>query len=185
MNNTQPPHPLQHDDQPASTTPIFAYEYFKRQSWILPGFDLSYDDSRSASTSYAASVASIFTVASSASSASHISRGTGYSVNQIETATKELLSIFNGDRILLPLYRSVLENPNIGPDRLQRNLRRLFRAYAVLLESEAAERLEYLAARLVFFKSSVLARSIVEKLRSGPASTRLPDRERHDESSGG
>jgi hypothetical protein len=142
-----------------------------------------YDGGSSGPSSYAASVASVFSVVSLASSASDISRGSGYSAAQVATATKVLLSIFYEDETLLSLYKSAVKSQNIGPERLQRNLRRLFRAYAGLLESEATERLEYLASRLVLMKSAFLAESIVEKLQARPVGAQSPRGERNEESS--
>jgi hypothetical protein len=142
-----------------------------------------YSDSASGLSSYAASVASVFSVTSLASSASDISKGSGYSAVQIATATKVLLSIFYEDKTLLSLYKSAIGNEDIGPERLQRNLRRLFRAYAGLLENEATERLEYLSSQLVLVKSAFLALSIVEKLQNGRLGAHSPRSERNEESS--
>jgi hypothetical protein len=142
-----------------------------------------YNDSASGPSSYAASVASIFSVTSLASSASDISKGSGYSAVQIATATKVLLSIFYEDEALLSLYKRAIEAQNIGPERLERNLRRLFRAYAGLLEGEATERLEHLASRLVRAKSASLAKSVIEKLQIVRVSTESSPSERNNESS--
>jgi hypothetical protein len=143
----------------------------------------NYESTPSGPSSYAASVASVFSVTSLASSASDISKGSGYSAVQIATATKVLLSVFYEDKTLLSLYKSAIGNENIGPERLQRNLRRLFRAYAGLLESEATERLEHLSSRLVLAKSAFLAESIVEKLQNGRVGAQSPRSERDEESS--
>lgn len=143
-----------------------------------------YNDSASGPSSYAASVASVFSVTSLASSASDISKGSGYSAVQIATATKVLLSIFHEDEVLLSLYKHAIAAQNIGPERLERNLRRLFRTYAGLLEGEATERLEHLASRLVRAKSASLAKSIIEKLQVIRASTELSPSEHNNESSG-
>ncbi|KAI1511419.1 hypothetical protein Ptr86124_009823 [Pyrenophora tritici-repentis] len=140
-------------------------------------FEWDFANTTSAPSSYANSFAWIFTTKSLTSSASYLSRDSGYSAVQVLTATKELLSIVLEDRVLLPIYKSAINDPNIGPERLQRNLRRLFKVYANLLEEEATERLEYLASQLVLVKSGFLAHSIVEKLRNGPASS--PDTEHH------
>jgi hypothetical protein len=142
-----------------------------------------YESTPSGPSSYAASVASVFSVASLASSASDMSKGSGYSAVQIATATKVLLSVFYEDKKLLSLYKSAMGNEDIGPERLQRNLRRLFRAYAGLLENEATERLEYLSSRLVLVKSAFLAQSIVEKLQNGRVGAQSPRSERNEESS--
>jgi hypothetical protein len=192
---------MHEDGHEASATTMQEYERFKQQTGLPPGavtdlidtrlmdndfqtsFEWNYDDNMSAPSSYAASVASIFTAESLASSASNLSRGSGYSAVQIATATKELLAVVIEDEVLLSLYKGALDDPSIGPERLERNLRRLFKEYASLLENEATERLEYLASKLVFFKSGILAQSIVEKLRSGPASPKLPRNEHQDDSS--
>jgi hypothetical protein len=142
-----------------------------------------YESTPSGSSSYAASVASDFSVTSLASSASDISKGSGYSPVQIATATKVLLSVFYEDKTLLSLYKSAMGNEDIGPERLHRNLRRLFRAYAGLLENEATERLEYLSSRLVLIKSAFLAQSIVEKLQNGRVGAQSPRSKRNEESS--
>ncbi|CAO2657319.1 Nn.00g034450.m01.CDS01 [Neocucurbitaria sp. VM-36] len=141
------------------------------------------DDNMSVASSYAASVDSIFSIQSLASSASILSRASGYSATQIATTTKVLLSIFHEDRVLLPLYISAIDNPEIGPERLQRNLRRLFKVYAEHLGREASERLEYLASRLVLVKSAALAQSIVDKFKSGSTSPQLTSRKPYEESS--
>ncbi|CAN9272694.1 unnamed protein product [Alternaria alternata] len=170
--------------QPFPTHPV--------ESWLkttlvnestFENFEWDYNDSASGPSSYAASVASIFSVASLASSASAISKGSGYSKVQIATATKVLLSIFYEDEALLSLYKRAIEAQNIGPERLDRNLRRLFRAYAGLLEGEATERLEHLASRLVRAKSASLAKSVIEKLQIVRVSTESSPSERNNESS--
>ncbi|KNG47265.1 quinate transport protein [Stemphylium lycopersici] len=145
--------------------------------------DRYYPDNISQPSSYATSIASVFSTISLASSTSVISGSSGYSTVQIETATKVLLSIFHKDATLLPMYKSAIDNPNIGPERLQRNLRRIFKAFAGQLEIEATERLEYLAARLVLVKSRQVANSLVEKLRGGRPNPWKSGNERHDESS--
>jgi hypothetical protein len=125
------------------------------------------DDNISAPSSYCNSV---FSVQSLASSASTFSSGSGYSADQIATATRELVLIFQEDEILVPLYKTAVESPSIGSDRLQRNLRRLFKQYAEHLESEAIDRLQYLASRLVSIKARYLAESIIENLQGIAAS---------------
>jgi hypothetical protein len=131
------------DGQELSAKPMQEYERFKQQTWLPPGavtdlidtrlmdndfqtnFEWNYDDDMSVPSSYAASVASIFTSESLASSASTLSRGSGFSAVQIATATKELLAVVI--EVLLSLYKGALDDPSIGPERLERNLRRLFR----------------------------------------------------------
>ncbi|KAH7079112.1 hypothetical protein BKA63DRAFT_258683 [Paraphoma chrysanthemicola] len=137
----------------------------------------------SAASSYAASVASVFSVESLASSASELSKNSGYSAIQIATATKVLISIFHEDEVLLPLYQSAVMNPSIGHERLERNLRRLLKAYARQVKGEAGDHIEYLASHLVLVKAPWLARSIVEKLQTQPECERSDSVERDSESS--
>ncbi|KAF2643421.1 hypothetical protein P280DRAFT_394746 [Massarina eburnea CBS 473.64] len=130
-----------------------------------------YDDSESVVSSYAASVIS---VESLASSATDLSRGSGYSTHQIATATKELVTIFQEDDFLKPLYKRAIRDDSIGPEKLQRNLRRLFKKYAEHLKDEAKDGLEYLAARLVSLKARFVAHTIVQSINSEDQPRLLP-----------
>jgi uncharacterized Zn finger protein (UPF0148 family) len=141
------------------------------------------DKNSSAVSSYAASIASVFSVESLASSASEHSKASGYSAIQVATATKVLISIFHEDEVLRPLYESAVSNLSIGPERLERNLRRLLKAYAKHLGNESTEHLEYLASQLVALKARWLARSVVEKFQTKRESERKERIDRHDESS--
>jgi hypothetical protein len=189
FTNEKPIHGSQHYEQQTIISSISTsdMDIFVSEGQVDPvsrmGFDWYYDDNSSASSSYAASVASVFSEVLLASSASNLSRSSGYSAVQIAKATSKLWSVLIEDKILLSLYKGALEDLSIGPERLERNLRRLFKEYASLLENEATERLEYLASKLVFLKSSFLAQSIVEKLRSGPASRKMPHNKYQDDSS--
>jgi hypothetical protein len=138
------------------------------------------DDATSLLSSF--SVASIFSSNSITSSATGLSAG-GYSPSDIATASKELFSILHNDGIMLPLYKAALASPAIGPERLERNLRRLFKAYSEHLKDEAADQLEYLAARLVARKSRELAESIVEKFLNGPGHSLAIIRAQYSDSS--
>ncbi|KAF2275962.1 uncharacterized protein EI97DRAFT_61766 [Westerdykella ornata] len=127
------------------------------------------DEADSIFSSYADS---IFSIQSLETSATALSKASGYSTTQIATATRELVVIFHTDPMLVPLYRSALDNPSIGAERLQRNLRRLFKCYAKSLEEEAGDMLEHLASKLVSTKARYLAQSIVEKFNRAD---RLPN----------
>src|SRR5205823_6330202 len=105
----------------------------------------------------------------------------GYSASQIATATRELVLIFHEDEILVPLYKYAISDQAIGAERLQRNLRRLFKSYANQLEEEAEDRLEFLASRLVAIKARYLAESIVEKFHK--SSTPKKERGNKEDSS--
>jgi predicted DNA-binding protein len=119
----------------------------------------TFDDS-SSSSSYARSA---FSTASLASSATDLSKNSGYSAVQIARATKELVLILQDDEDLVPLYKRAIEDVVIGPAKLERNLRRFFKAYADHLGDIAGDRLEYLASRLVRLKAKLVVRSIMEK----------------------
>jgi hypothetical protein len=108
---------------------------------------------------------SIWSVASLDSTATGFSAASCYSAAQIETATKELLRIFLEHDHLASLYRTAIEQARIGPERLQRNIRRLLKAFAQDLQADAdADReLEKLAARLVSLKAAYVARSVIRK----------------------
>jgi predicted DNA-binding protein len=117
-------------------------------------------DGSSSSSSYARSALS---TASLASSATDLSKNSGYSAVQIARATKELILILRDDENLVPLYKRAIDDVVIGPAKLERNLRRFFKAYADHLGDIAGDRLEYLASRLVRLKAKLVARSIVDK----------------------
>ncbi|KAH4056967.1 hypothetical protein HBH49_039700 [Parastagonospora nodorum] len=124
----------------------------------------SYAASNSSSSfSYADSVLS---TTSLASSATDLSKHSVYSADQIARATKELIIILQEDTNLATLYRHAIQDASIGPERLERNLRRLFRSYAELLDKAAGDTIELLASRLVKWKARAVARSIVQKYDS-------------------
>jgi len=114
----------------------------------------------SGSSSYANSVLS---TASLASSATDLSKHSGYSAMQIARATKELIRILQDDTGLAPLYKRAIADPSIGSEKLERNLRRMFRNYAELLEQAAGDTLEHLASRLVKTKARAVAQAIIQK----------------------
>jgi hypothetical protein len=118
-----------------------------------------YSDS-SMPSSYANSVLS---TTSLASSATDLSKHTGYSPLQIARATKELIVILQDDSALAPLYKRAIVDTSIGPEKLERNLRRLFRTYADHLGKGAGDTLELLASQLVRAKARAVAQSIVQK----------------------
>ncbi|XPS71572.1 hypothetical protein M3J09_003751 [Ascochyta lentis] len=142
--------------------------------------DDSDDNNKSSVPSYAASV---FTVESLASSASALSNMGDYSAEQIATATRRLVIIIAEDELLAPLYQRAIDSPDIGPSRLQRNLRRLFRAYADNLEEECEGRIEFLASRLVASKARYLAKYVVEKFQPRRSKQLARHHEQQDESS--
>ncbi|KAF3035625.1 hypothetical protein E8E11_004888 [Didymella keratinophila] len=136
-------------------------------SQIEDRLDLGYrradDDDELDKISVISRADSIWSVASLATTATVVSAASGYSVAQIDCATKELLHIFLEDKGLVPLYLTAIQRANIGAQRLQRNVRRLLKGFAPTLQSEASQELEVLAARLVALKAAYVARSIVER----------------------
>lgn len=108
---------------------------------------------------------SVFSIASLDSAATGISTGSSYNAVQIETATAELLNIFLGDENLATFYRTAINLPSVGPERLQRNLRRLLKKFAYDLSAEADQELERLSARLVSWKAAYVARYIIERFQ--------------------
>jgi hypothetical protein len=110
--------------------------------------------------------ASVLSTTSLASSATDLSKHSIYSADQIARATKELIVILQEDTALAVLYKHAIRSSSIGPERLERNLRRLFRGYADLLDKAAGDTIELHAARLVKMKARAVARSIVQKYDS-------------------
>jgi hypothetical protein len=141
------------------------------------------DDDNNSVLSRVDSIPSVFSMKSATTSATGISSVNGYSSSDIATASKELFTIFQSNEIMLPLYKTALASPAIGPERLQRNLRRLFKAYSEHLKDEATDQMEYLSARLVAMESRRLAESIVANFRSGPAQLRAAERGEYSDSS--
>jgi hypothetical protein len=111
------------------------------------------DDDNNPVLSRVDSIPSVFSMKSATTSATGISSVNGYSSSDIATASKELITMFQSNEIMLPLYKTALASPAIGPERLQRNLRRLFKAYSEHLKDEATDQMEYLSARLVAMES--------------------------------
>jgi hypothetical protein len=104
----------------------------------------------------------VFSVASLASSASDISKGSGYSAVQIAKATQELLSIFQDDEVMQAMYTAAIYGL-IGPQKFRNKFRRLLKVFSDNLKDEAQDRLDFLAARLVALKARDIADAIVER----------------------
>ncbi|UPX13937.1 uncharacterized protein EKO05_0004432 [Ascochyta rabiei] len=132
-------------------------------------------DGESDRGSFDSQVDSIFSVASLASTASAFSTASGYNAVQIETATKELLQIFLEDALLASLYKSAIQRVDIGSERLQRNIRRMLKAFAQALRVEANKELEVLAARLVSMKASYVSQCIIERYEVKSPGYSVPD----------
>jgi hypothetical protein len=122
---------------------------------------------------------SVFSISSLASSATDLSKGSGYSAVQIATATRALLSIFRDDELLQPLYTIAIHGA-IGPRKFANAFRRLLKAFAERLKDEAQDRLDFLAARLVALKAREISEAILELYQLGKAPELDEGEERED-----
>jgi hypothetical protein len=89
----------------------------------------------------------------------------GYTAVEMEGATIELRRVLQEDLNLTKLYKSAIEDANIGPERLQRNLGRLLKQMAQDLKVEANKELERLTSRFVAVKARNIAHCIVQDLQ--------------------
>ena len=105
---------------------------------------------------------SVISVASIVSSATDLSRVSVYSAVQIATATREVLSVLRGDRVLLPLYT---------PAIFRYYFRGKLEAFADRLKDEARDRSDILAAFLVALKAREISEAILERYRLWKAPT--------------
>lgn len=99
------------------------------------------------------------------SSATLLSTLSGYTSVEMESATIELRRVLQEDIGLAKLYQLAIEDTNIGPERLQRNLGRLLKQMAQDLKVEASKELERLTSRFVAVKARNIAHCIVQDLR--------------------
>jgi hypothetical protein len=107
---------------------------------------------------------SVFSKKSLASSATDMSKGTGFSPMQIATATQKLIAILQDDEVMQPLYTTAVHG-KIGPRRFAKKFHRLLRAYSANLKEEATESLDMLAAQLVAYRTKHVAEAISEKFQ--------------------
>jgi hypothetical protein len=84
-----------------------------------------------------------------------------------ERAVAELLMVFQ-DADLANLYCMAIQEISIGPERLRRNLRRLFKLFAQDLKGEATTRLETSACHFVASKARYVAQCVVEEYQGKP-----------------
>jgi hypothetical protein len=91
---------------------------------------------------------------------------------EMEGTTLELKRVLQDDKSLVNLYQLAFKDANVGPDRLQRNLRRLIRQMAKNLMVEANGETERQISRFVAKKARILAHRIVEDLRNTQISIR-------------
>ncbi|OAG10487.1 uncharacterized protein CC84DRAFT_486236 [Paraphaeosphaeria sporulosa] len=86
--------------------------------------------------------------------------------DEITTATRKMIQIFHKDESQECLYVRAVEDPAIGPAKLEHNLRRLFKQCAEDLKNEARDQLDYLGARLVLHQATVMAETVVLRYRA-------------------
>jgi hypothetical protein len=139
---------------------IGAQQATQYQAWDYR--NLSQAQYHSDNDSVSSDESSVFSVASLASSASDISKGSGYSAVQIAKATQELLSIFQDDEVMQAMYTAAIYGL-IGPQKFRNKFRRLLKVFSDNLKDEAQDRLDFLAARLVALKARDIADAIVER----------------------
>jgi hypothetical protein len=105
---------------------------------------------------------SVFSDISAGTSATGLStkNAIGFSSEQVQTATKEFISIIQSDQVLKPLYETARNDPRIESTVLRRYVRETLRIYAEDLKGEANDRLELSASQLVRIKAGRAARCI-------------------------
>jgi hypothetical protein len=102
-------------------------------------------------------------IISAESSTTLVSTLSGFTVVELESATTELQSIFQGDADLVELYRRAIKDTTIGPERLQRNIGRLLKLFARDLRREASEELQKMTSNFVSMKATFIAQCIIEE----------------------
>lgn len=75
---------------------------------------------------------------------------------------EEMLTVFQKDDGFILCSRRVIEDPNIGPDRLYQDLQRLFKQCAEQLIGVAVDQLEHQASQLVSLRAEILSQCIVD-----------------------
>jgi len=113
---------------------------------------------------------SVFSMASIASSATDLSKGSGFSAVQIATATRDVLSILRDDGVLYPLYTAAIQSVVVLQNFVN-IFRRMLKAFADRLKDEARDRLDFLAALLVGLKAQEISEAIFERYQLGKAPT--------------
>ena len=128
-----------------------------------PQFDPSdtsnpYDEDNISTAS--ASLDSVSSTDTLATSATAFSIGSRFSIEQIQNATQLFVSILQNDELLAPLYESARNNIRIGPQKLRRHVRGAIKTFAEQLEEEASDYLQHAASRLVQARAHYAARFI-------------------------
>ncbi|KAF3004321.1 hypothetical protein E8E13_009314 [Curvularia kusanoi] len=104
-----------------------------------------------------------WSVQSLESSTTLVSTTTDKTSVEMTSANWELRKLFQGDKGLVDLYNLAIIKPDIGPDRLKRNLQRLIERLAQDLYVEADCGLERLASQFIAMKGRHIAHDVVEE----------------------
>ena len=92
--------------------------------------------------------------------ASDVSSISTYSDEEAHSETEDLIALVSDNEVLDPLYRVLIEDEAIDPERFVRNFRRLLIVYAEALSRTANGTFEDHAARLVGSRAEYVANSI-------------------------
>ena len=103
---------------------------------------------------------SVFSAESSDTLATAFSADSGFSAQQIQSATRVFLAILQENKELTLLCDSARSNKKTGIKRLRREIRENLKAYAENLKEEAYDHLEFAACRLVRVKARYVAQYI-------------------------
>jgi len=106
---------------------------------------------------------STFSAESSSTMATEFTQTSSFSVDQIQDATQILVYILQDDKMLIPLYESARNNPDIGVKKLRRRVRQNIKSYAENLRNEATDYLSFSASRLVRARAHYTARCIASE----------------------
>ena len=115
---------------------------------------------------------SVFSAESSGTSMTVFSQGStsGFSREQVQTATRVFVSVIQSDQVLGPIYKSARNDPTVGPSKLRSYVRATLKAYAENLKTEAKDHLEHTASKLVRVQAGHAARCVSSdnKFTHGP-----------------
>ncbi|KAI4647223.1 uncharacterized protein J4E79_010374 [Alternaria viburni] len=117
------------------------------------------DDEDNMSTT-STTLGSVFSTDSLATSITAFSKESGFSIEQIQTATRVFVSIVQDNELLAPLYEYARNDVEIGPNRLRRHIRGALKTFADNLKEKADDHIQFQASRLVHAKARHAARCI-------------------------
>ncbi|GLI79879.1 hypothetical protein PoHVEF18_008221 [Penicillium ochrochloron] len=89
---------------------------------------------------------------------------TRLTVDEMQTAMEELVSIFFDDTEMAGLYKEAIIERQISPQRFVRNFRRLIKQFALNLKEEAQEAIDFDLSKLISMRARLIADKIGNKL---------------------